>query len=93
MGILSSLSPREVFGFFEEICAIPHGSGNTKQISRYLAEFAKKRSLKYRQDELGNVIIWKKASQGYEDREPIMLQGHMDMVAVKKPQSTINMEK
>ena len=93
MGILSSLSPREVFGFFEEICAIPHGSGNTKQISRYLAEFARKRSLKYRQDELGNVIIWKKASQGYEDREPIMLQGHMDMVAVKKPQSTINMEK
>lgn len=93
MEILSNLSPREVFTFFEEICAIPHGSGNTEKISQYLVEFAKKRGLKYRQDELGNVIIWKKASQGYEDREPIMLQGHMDMVAVKKPQSTIDMEK
>lgn len=93
MGILSNLEPKSVFTFFEEICAIPHGSGNTAGISRYLVEFAKTRNLKYMQDEAGNVIIWKDGSFGYETKEPIMLQGHMDMVAVKKPESSIDMER
>lgn len=93
MGVLSNLEPQSVFRFFEEISAIPHGSGNTKEISDYLVRFAHERNLSYRRDELGNVIIWKEASEGYKEKEPIMLQGHMDMVAVKKPESRIDMEK
>ena len=83
MGVLTGLEPNRVFNFFEEICSIPHGSGNVKQISDYLVNFAKERDLKYRQDEKYNVIIWKGGSAGYEASEPVVLQGHMDMVAVK----------
>lgn len=83
MGILSELEPVKVFQFFEDICSIPHGSTNTKQISDYLVEFAKERNLRYRQDEKNNVIIWKNGSKGYENSEPVILQGHIDMVAVK----------
>lgn len=83
MGVLSNLEPNSVFKFFEDICGIPHGSGNIETISNYIVDFAKNRNLKYRQDEMKNVIIWKDASKGYEDSEPVILQGHIDMVAVK----------
>ena len=69
--------------YFEEISEIPRGSGNTRKISNYLAEFAKDRGLKYVQEKSGNVIIYKDATEGRENEEPIILQGHMDMVAVK----------
>lgn len=91
--MLRELEPANVFTFFEEICQIPHGSGNTEQISNYLAEFARKRNLEYYQDVLGNVIIIKEATSGYEEHEPVMLQGHMDMVAVKEPDCVIDMQK
>ena len=91
--MLRELEPANVFTFFEEICQIPHGSGNTEQISNYLAEFAQKRNLEYYQDVLGNVIIIKEATPGYEEHEPVMLQGHMDMVAVKEPDCAIDMQK
>lgn len=93
MRVLENLEPDKVFFFFEEICRIPHGSGNVREISNYLAEFAGKRNLEYYQDEVLNVIIIKEASPGYEDHEPVMLQGHMDMVAVKKPDCSIDMKK
>lgn len=76
---------KEVFRFFREICSIPHGSGNVEAISDYLAAFARDRSLEYVQDDVKNVIIMKEATPGYEAEEPLLLQGHMDMVAVKKP--------
>lgn len=93
MRVLENLNPQEVFYFFEEICKIPHGSGNIKQISDYLVAYAKERDLEHYQDQIGNVIIIKEASKGYEDHEPVMLQGHMDMVAVKKPDYDIDMKK
>ena len=78
MRVLSNLAPERVFYYFEEICSIPHGSGNTKAISDYLTGFAREHGLRFRQDELNNVIIWKDG-QG----EPVILQGHMDMVCDK----------
>lgn len=93
MGVLSNLEPNSVFKFFEEICSIPHGSGNVDQISDYLVKFAKDRSLEYYQDELKNVIIMKEAAKGYEQEKPVIIQGHMDMVAVKTPDSGIDLEK
>ena len=79
--------------YFKEICSIPHGSYNIDKISDYLVEFAVKNNLKYRQDELKNVIIWKEASAGYENEPGIILQGHMDMVAVKDEGVELDMEK
>lgn len=93
MGVLSDLEPKAVFRYFEEICQIPHGSGNTKAISDYLKEFAVAHDLKYRQDEWNNVIIWKDASPGYEDAPTVMLQGHMDMVCEQEADCDKNMEK
>lgn len=87
MAVLGQLEPKDVFGYFEKICEIPHGSGNTAQISDYLVSFAKEHGLSYVQDEMGNVVIRKPASAGYEGAPGVILQGHMDMVAVKSPGS------
>ena len=86
MSILGHLEPKKVFGFFEEMCAIPHGSHNNTAISNYLAQFAARRGLEYDQDAAENVIIIKPATPGYEDAEPVILQGHMDMVCEKTPE-------
>ncbi|MCD8364916.1 MAG: aminoacyl-histidine dipeptidase [Clostridiales bacterium] len=83
MSDLRDLKPADVWGYFSDICAIPHGSGNTRQISDYCAAFAKGHGLRYRQEACGNIIIWKDASPGYETADTVMLQGHLDMVAVK----------
>lgn len=93
MRILENLEPQNVFYYFEEICKIPHGSGNTRQISDYLKAFADEHGLYCRQDELNNIIMVKEASKGYEDHEPVLLQGHMDMVAVKDADCTLDMTK
>lgn len=93
MRILENLEPQNVFYYFEEICKIPHGSGNTRQISDYLKAFADEHGLYCRQDELNNIIMIKEASKGYEDHEPVLLQGHMDMVAVKDADCTLDMTK
>ena len=89
MGVLSDLEPKEVFRYFEEICRIPHGSGHTRQISDYLVRFAGEHALRFRQDEKGNVIIWKDGTDGNTDAPAVMLQGHMDMVCEKDPGSGI----
>lgn len=93
MRVLEGKKPEKVFEFFEDIAGIPHGSGNVEQISNYLVDFAKKRGLKYRQDDSLNVIIWKDGTKDYEDSDTVIIQGHMDMVAVKTPGSNKDMEK
>lgn len=93
MGILSNLEPKEVFGYFEEICGIPHPSYKEKKLSDYCMAFAQKHGLEAYQDQLGNVIIIKEATPGYEDAEPLVLQGHLDMVCEKEPGCEIDFEK
>ena len=91
--ILADLQPQAVFKYFEQICAIPHGSGNVKQISDYLCEFARERNLWFKQDESYNVIIKKPASNSESKAAPVILQGHIDMVAVKTNDKVKDMEK
>lgn len=91
--MLEQLEPHSVFHYFEEICSIPHGSGYTKQMSDYLKSFAKERNLYCRQDEWNNIVMIKEASKGYESHEPVILQGHMDMVAVQDADCTLDMKK
>lgn len=92
MGKLSSLQPQKVFDFFEEITQIPHGSYNLEGIRKYLIDFASSRNLEYIADDSGNVIIKKPATNGYENQPGIILQGHMDMVAVCDEGSGIDMK-
>lgn len=93
MSALTNIEPKEVFAFFEEISQIPRGSGNTKKISNYLVKFAQDRGLECYQDDLNNVVIIKEATPGYEGIEPVILQGHMDMVAVKTPECPLDLKK
>ena len=90
---LDALEPADVFKYFREISAIPHGSFHTEQISSYLEDFAKSHGFSYIRDELGNVIISKPASAGCESAAPIALQGHIDMVCEKEASNPIDMEK
>ena len=89
---LAGLEPASVFAYFEKICSIPHGSGNTKAISDYLVSFAKEHGLRYRQDGLNNVILFQEGTCGMEDHDPVIIQGHMDMVCEKNEDCVINME-
>lgn len=91
MAVLSGLKPEKVFDYFEKLCAVPHGSGNTKRISDLCVGFAKELGLRYRQEECNNLIIWKDGSAGYEDAAPIILQGHIDMVCTKTDDCTKDM--
>lgn len=85
--VTSGYKPQRVFEIFEELCAIPHGSGNEKGIADYIETFAKKNNLFILRDETGNVFLRKGATSGYEEVAPIMLQGHMDMVCEKNADS------
>lgn len=90
---LSNLEPNRVFYYFEEISAIPRGSGNRKGIADYIENFAKEHALDYVHDDAHNVIVFKSASRGYEDKEPVILQGHLDMVCQKDASSDTDFEK
>ncbi len=83
---------RRFFEIFDKLCSIPHGSGNTKAISDFCTQFAKEIGLFVYQDELNNVIIKKPATKGYEAHEPIILQGHLDMVCEKEQDCEIDFE-
>ena len=93
MRVLEQLEPHGVFRFFEELCAIPHGSRNCQAVSDWCVAFAKERGLEHCQDQAGNVILIQEATPGYEAAEPIILQGHLDMVCAQDPDCAKDMAK
>ncbi len=90
--MLSHLEPKQVFSYFEQICRIPHGSGNTRQISDFVVDFAKSHGLSYIQDQWNNVILFQPGTKGYEQSPPVILQGHLDMVCEKEPGSAADLQ-
>ena len=90
MSILSHLNPASMWMYFEEICNIPRLSKNEGKIRKYLLDFAKKNNLESREDATGNILIIKPASEGMENRKPVVLQSHMDMVGEKNANSNHN---
>ncbi len=92
MAILTG-NPQRVLHYFEEICSIPHGSGNCGTIAAYCVKIAENLGYPVRRDEHYNVIIKKPASAGYEGHEPVILQGHLDMVCEKDPDCNIDFER
>ena len=79
------LNPKKVFEYFALLSSVPHGSGNMKPIATLCENFAKERGLEYVRDAADNVIIKKPGTAGYENAEPVILQGHLDMVCAKDP--------
>ena len=81
--LLTNTEPIDVFHYFEDLTFIPRESGNEKEVSDYLVNFAKEHGLEYKQDEWYNVLIRKEATPGYEDHPGVIVQAHMDMVCEK----------
>ena len=86
------LKPASVFEHFALINAIPRPSKREEKIIAYLKEFGESRGLETIVDETGNVLIRKNATPGYEDRDTIILQSHMDMVCEKLPECNIDFD-
>lgn len=93
MAILTGLQPSGVFEMFEQLCGIPHGSRNTKAISDFCVRFAQEHGLDYRQDDSNNVILFAPATPGMEQAQPVMLQGHLDMVCEKEADCPLDLQK
>ena len=91
MRITDTLEPKSVFSYFADLCAIPHGSGNTKAISDYCVRFAESHGFEVHQDALNNVIIVCPATPGCESAEPVIIQGHLDMVTEKTADCPLDM--
>ncbi len=87
MAVLENLNPFKVFHYFEEICRIPHGTENTAALADYCVAFANARGLEVIKDKVGNILIKKPGTEGYENSEPVIIQGHMDMVCEKTLES------
>lgn len=87
---LQGLQPERVFEHFEALTRIPRESGQERAISNFLVQFAKDLNLEVIQDERLNVIIKKPATPGYENHKRVILQGHMDMVCVKRDDLDFN---
>ncbi len=83
MSVLQNVVPQRVLYYFEQLCAIPHGSGDTDRISEYCVKVAQDLGLDVTKDSLNNVVIKKPASKGYETHAPVIIQGHLDMVCEK----------
>ncbi|MBO5287604.1 MAG: beta-Ala-His dipeptidase [Clostridia bacterium] len=91
--IIKGVKNEAPFKYFEEISKIPRASGNEKEIANYLVAFAKAHGLDWYKDESNNVLIKKKATEGRESEETIMLQAHTDMVAEKNKGTTHDFER
>jgi dipeptidase D len=92
MSILSQLNPAPIWIYFEEICKIPRLSKNEGQIRKYLLDFAYKKGLESKEDNIGNILILKPACPGMENRKTVVLQSHMDMVGEKNADHVHNWE-
>ena len=90
--IIKNKSPEKLFSFFEEISAIPRGSGNEKGIADYIENFARSRGLFCVRDEADNVFARIEGSLGRENEDAILLQGHTDMVCEKNSDTVHDFE-
>lgn len=73
----------DTFDYFRQICKIPRSSGNEEGMRQYLLNWAEENGFEAFRDESGNIIVRCPATEGFENRKPVCLQGHMDMVCVK----------
>lgn len=78
-----NLKPARVFEQFAKINEIPRPSKHEEKMTAYLQEFGKSHGLETIVDEIGNVLIKKPATPGYENRQTVILQSHQDMVCDK----------
>ncbi len=92
MDNLNTLRPSLLWKYFTEILQIPRPSKKEEKIIAYVLDFAEKNNLEYKKDSIGNILISKPASAGYENKKMVVLQSHMDMVCEKNGDTEHNFE-
>ncbi|MDP4209844.1 MAG: aminoacyl-histidine dipeptidase [Bacteroidota bacterium] len=90
---INELSPKTLWSNFASLCNIPRPSKHEAKAVEFVIDFAKKHNLEYVTDEVGNVVIRKPATKGYESKPGIVLQGHLDMVPQKNSATIHDFEK
>ncbi|MFO7853231.1 MAG: aminoacyl-histidine dipeptidase [Bacteroidota bacterium] len=93
MSEIKNLEPKELWGYFSEICQIPHPSKKEQKMVDYVKDFGEKQGLETVVDETGNVIIKKPAVKGFENKKTVVLQAHLDMVPQKNSDKKHDFEK
>ena len=88
--VTEGFEPKDVLQYFEDLARIPRGSGNCAAVAEYVYNWGKELGLDAYKDEFHNVVLKKPGSAGCEDMPAVMLQGHLDIVAVKLPESDHN---
>ncbi|MDQ1266835.1 MAG: dipeptidase [Bacteroidota bacterium] len=81
--VLGKLNPKPVWHYFEEICKYPHPSKKEEKLAAYIMKWAEEKGFESLTDKIGNIIIRKPATKGMENRKPVIIQGHIDMVCEK----------
>ena len=84
--------PKEVWNHFADLNAVPRPSKKEARVIEFIVAFGKKLNLKTFVDKVGNVIITKPATKGFEDRKMVVLQSHLDMVHQKNAETNFNFD-
>ncbi|MCK9499570.1 MAG: aminoacyl-histidine dipeptidase [Bacteroidales bacterium] len=92
MSVLGNLEPKNVWKYFEDITKVPRPSKKEEKIIAFLLDFAKKNNLEAKRDKIGNVLIKKPASKGFENRKSVVLQSHVDMVCEANRDTVIDFD-
>lgn len=92
MSEIKDLQPQAIWKNFHQITQIPRPSGHLEKIQRFLLDWAKEKGVEARMDQAGNILMYKAATPGMEDRKVVTLQGHMDMVPQKTADSSHDFE-
>ena len=79
---LSNLEPKSVFHNFGELCKVPHPSKKEEKIVAFVENWANEKNISQKKDATGNLLLFKPATPGMEDKQPVCIQGHIDMVCV-----------
>ncbi len=89
---MKSLEPKSLWNYFYEITQIPRPSKKEGKIIKHLQDFGNKNHLITKTDQAGNILISKPGTPGYETRDTIILQAHMDMVCEKNSDTVFNFD-
>ncbi|WP_179344873.1 aminoacyl-histidine dipeptidase [Winogradskyella ursingii] len=89
---IRALEPKALWNKFADLNAVPRPSKKEERVIKFMKDFGKKLNLETIEDEVGNVIIRKPATKGMEDRKPIVMQSHLDMVHQKNNDTDFNFE-
>ncbi|MBK6283575.1 MAG: aminoacyl-histidine dipeptidase [Draconibacterium sp.] len=93
MKVLDKLAPQPLFTYFEQICKVPRPSKKEGKIRQFLLDFASENGLTAKTDEIGNVLILKPSTPGFENAQTVILQTHMDMVCEKNSDKDFDFDK